>query len=53
MELRFLVKSSKIENATFPCKTALPEANVITNRRGSTKWPYHLWPYFFENFVSV
>ena len=36
----FLVESTKIENATFPNKTALPEANVNTNRMWSTKWTY-------------
>ena len=33
----FLIESTKIENATFPQKTALSEANVKTNRMGSTK----------------
>ena len=28
----FLVESTKIENASFPYKTAIPEANVKTNR---------------------
>ena len=38
---RFLVSSTKMENATFPYKTALSEANVKTNRMGSTKRTYH------------
>ena len=38
MESRFLVESTKIENASFPYKTAVSEANVKTNRRVSTKW---------------
>ena len=33
----FLVESSKIENATFPYKTALSEANDNTNRIGECK----------------
>ena len=37
----FLVESTKIENATFPYKTVLSEANVKTNRMGITKWTYH------------
>ena len=31
MEYRFLVEATKIENASFPFKTALSEANVKTN----------------------
>ena len=31
LEYRFLVESTRIENATFPYKTALSEANVKTN----------------------
>ena len=38
---RFLVESTKIENASFPDKTAIPEANVKINRMVSTKWTYH------------
>ena len=30
LECRFLVESIKIENVTFPYKTALSEANVKT-----------------------
>ena len=40
-EHHFLVENAKIENATFPYKTALSETNVKTNRMGSTKWKYH------------
>ena len=32
VEYRFLVESTKIENATFPYKTALSEGNVNANR---------------------
>ena len=41
LEDSFLVESTKTENATFPCKTALPEANVKTNKMWSRKWALH------------
>ena len=41
LEYRFLVESTKIENASFPYKTAISEANVMTNRMVSPKWTYH------------
>ena len=34
---RFLAESTVIENALFPCKTAISEADVKTNRMVSTK----------------
>ena len=34
-------KRTKIENASFLYNTALSEANVKTNKMGSTKWTYH------------
>ena len=37
----FLVKTSKIEKASFPFKTAMSEANVKTNRMATSKWTYH------------
>ena len=37
LEYRFLVETTKIENASFPCKTALSEGNVKTNGMVSTK----------------
>ena len=37
LEYRFLVGSIKIENASFPYKTAVSEANVKTKRLVSTK----------------
>ena len=40
MEYRFLVESTKIERASFPYKTAISEASVMTNRMVSTKWTY-------------
>ena len=41
LEYRFLVESTKIESASFSYKTAIPEANVKTNKIVSTKWTYH------------
>ena len=38
LEYRFLVESTKIENASFPYKTAILEANVKTNKTVTTKW---------------
>ena len=50
LEYRFLVESTKIENPTFPHKTALPEANVKTNKMDSTKWTYHKQRTFASNY---
>ena len=36
-----LVESTKIENASFPYKTTISEANVKTNRMVSAKWTYN------------
>ena len=41
LEYRFLLETTKIENASFPKKTAMSGANVKTNRIGGTKWIYH------------
>ena len=41
LERRFLVESTKVENAVFLHKTTISETNVKTNRMGSTKWNYH------------
>ena len=46
----FLVESTKIENALFPYKTAISEANVKTNRMVSTKWIYHKERSFASNY---
>ena len=46
----FLVESSKIENTSFPFKTALSEANVKTNRMATTKWTYHKERSFASNY---
>ena len=37
----FLVESTKIDSITIPYKTALSEANIKTNRMGTTKLTYH------------
>ena len=50
MESSFLVESTKIENASFPYKTAMSEANVKTNRRVSTKWTNHKEKSFASNY---
>ena len=49
LEYRFLVESTNIENATFPYKAALSEANVKTNGMGSTKRIYHKERSFANN----
>ena len=41
MEYCFIVESTKIDNITFPYKTALSEANVKTNGMGSKKLTFH------------
>ena len=41
MKYRFLIESTKIENASFSHKTAMLEANVKTNRVVSTNWVNH------------
>ena len=60
LEYRFLVESTKIENASFPYETAQSEPNLKTKRMVSTKWTYHKERsfasnnfIFFENSVSV
>ena len=50
---RFLVESTKIENASFQeHKTAISEANVKTNRIVSGKWTYHKERSFSGNVFS-
>ena len=52
LEYSFVVKSTKIGNATFPYKTALSEDNV--NRMWSTKWTYLKERSFTSNyFISI
>ena len=56
---RFLVETTKIENTSFPFKTALSESNVKTNSTATTKWTYHKECsfaskyFFFGKFVSI
>ena len=58
MEYRFLVEATKIENASFPFKTALSEANVKTSKMATTTWTYHkewsfaVTAYFFWKIFS-
>ena len=52
LEYRFLVQITKIESAIFSNKTALPEANVKTNRMGSTKCTYHKRRSFATNYFD-
>ena len=49
LEHRFLVESTKIENASFPYKTAMSEANVKTYKMVTTKWTYHKEQSFGSN----
>ena len=50
LEHRFLVESTKIENASFPFKTAISEANVKTNKVVTTKWAYQKERSFTSNY---
>ena len=47
---RFLVESTKVENALFPYKTAISKANIKANRMVSTKWTYHKERSFASNY---
>ena len=49
LEYCFLVESTKIENASFPYKTAISVANVKANRMVTTKWTYHKKRSFSSN----
>ena len=49
---RFLVESTKIENALFPYKTAISEAIVKTNKMATTKWAYHKERSFTSNYLN-
>ena len=51
LEYRFLVENTKIENSSFPYKTAISEDNVKTNRMVSTKWTYHKERSFASNYL--
>ena len=52
LEYQFLVESTKIENTSFPYKTALSETNFKTNRIGKTEWTYHKKQSFNVTFFS-
>ena len=53
LEYRLLVEATKIQNTSFPFKTALSEANVKTNmlRPTTTKWTYHKEWSFASNYL--
>ena len=54
LEYCFLVETTKIENTSFPFKTALSEANVKTNRMATTKWTYHKeWSFASNYFIFL
>ena len=54
MEYRFLVESTKTENALFTCKNVMSEANVKTNRMVSTKSTYHKeWSFASNYFIFL
>ena len=46
----FLVESTEIENASFPYKTVLSEANVKANKMVTTKWTYQKERSFASNY---
>ena len=50
LEYCFLVESTKIENASYPYKTAMSGANVKTIRMVTTKWTYHKERSFASNY---
>ena len=47
-----LVESTKIENASFPYKTVISEANVKTNGMVIVKWIYHKEWNFASNYFK-
>ena len=52
-EYRFLVESTRIENASFPYKTSISEANVKTNKVVTTKWAYQIERSFTSNYSII
>ena len=50
LEYCFLVKSTKIENASFSYKTAISEVNVKIKKMLSTKWTCHKERSFASNY---
>ena len=53
LEYCFLVESTKVENASFPYKTAISGGNIKTNRIVSTKWTYHKNRTFASNHFII
>ena len=53
LEYRFLVESTKVENASFPSKTAISEANGKTNKMVTTKWTYHKEQSFASKYFII
>ena len=51
MEYWFLVERTKIDNASFPSKTSISEANVKTNGMASAKWIYPKEWSFARNYL--
>ena len=47
------MESTKVENATFPYKTARSEANVNSGRLGSVKWTYHKEQSYTKSYYTV
>ena len=54
LEHCFLIETTKIENTSFPFKTALSEANVKTNRMATTKLTYYEeWSFASNCFIFL
>ena len=54
LEYCFLVETIKVENTSFPFKTALSEANIKTNRMATTKWTYlNNWSFASNSFIFL
>ena len=54
MEYRFLDESANIENASFPYKTAISDANVKANSMVNTELSYHKeWSFASNYFIFL
>ena len=54
LEYHFLLETTKTENTSFPFKTALSEANIMTNRISYTNWTYHKeWSFASNYFIFL
>ena len=54
LEYHFLVENTKIENASFPYKFVMSEANDEKNRMASTKWTYYKeWGFVISYFIFL